>query len=258
MQTFFNTAVGSITAVFLGVGTLITPPAANAAIFKFVYNGSFNNTDALNLQGSPTDYFSGSTPFTATALFDDTSPNLAAPVGTPGFVAYSPISATLEVGDRTYNIATSNQDLSSGVSVAVFDNTTPFGSGHYAAGFLQNPVADGAGFIGDWLSALPPFSATHLIPTNFTNYVGVGYGSGPDLGKGPTVIPIPLTDVTGKSYLLTLGNYDEEFAQGTPLNTAQLEAVPESDSTIVMLLGLGLIGISLLSRRGAINNTKNI
>ncbi len=252
MQTRFHIAVSSIATALLGVGTLITAPAANAGTFKFVYNGSFNSTDALNLQGSPTDYFSGSTPFTATALFDDTSPNLAAPVGTPGFVAYSPIKANLTVGDRTYNVATYNQDSARGVTVAVFDNTTSFGPGHYASGFLQNPLADGAGFIGDWLSASPQFSAAHLVTTTLTNYVGVGYGSGPDLGKGPTVVPIPLSDAAGKPYLLTLGNYDEEFTPGVSSNTVQLEAVPEPDN-IAMLLGLALTGISLLSRRGAIS-----
>lgn len=252
MQTRFRIAVRSIATALLGVGTLITVPAANAGTFKFIYSGSFNTNDALNLQGSPTDYFSGSTPFTATALFDDTSPNLAAPVGTSGFVAYSPISATLTVGDRTYDVATYNQDSARGVTVAVFDDTTPFGAGHYASGFLQNPVADGAGFIGDWLSASPPFSAAQLVTTTFTNYVGVGYGSGPASRSVSTVVPIPLSDATGKSYLLTLGNYDEEFANGV-LNTAQLEAVPEPDNNIAMLLGLGLTGISLLSCRGPIN-----
>lgn len=248
MQTRFHTTIRSIATALYCVGTLIASPAANASTFKLVYNGSFNSTNALNPQEEQTNYFSSSTPFTATALFDDTSPNLAAPVGTPGFVAYSPIWATLNVGDQTYNVATYNQDPARGVTVAVFDNTTSFGPGHYATGFLQNPLADGAGFIGDWLSASPPFNAAHLVPTTFTNYEGVGYGSGPDLGKGPTLVPIPLSDATGKPYLLTLGNYDEEFAlNGAPLNTARIEAVPEPDNNIAML-GLGLVGISLLSR----------
>lgn len=250
MQTCFHPAVRSIAAMLLGVGTLIAAPAADAGTFKLVYDGSFSSADALNLQGSPTDYFPSSTPFTATALFDDSSPNLAAPVGTPGFVAYSPLSATLTVGGRTYNVATYAQDPVRGVTVAVFDDTTPYGNGHYAIGLLQNPLADGAGFIGDWLSASPPFSAAHLVTTVFTNYEGVGYGSGPnDVSGNPTVVPIPLSDATGNPYLLTLGNYDEQLAEGAPLNTAQLEAVPEPDSSIAMLVGLGLIGISPLSRR---------
>ncbi len=244
-------AVHFIATALVGIGSLITTPSANASTFKFVYNGSFNNTDALNPQDSQTNYFSGSTPFTATAIFDDTSPNIAAPVGTPGFVAYSPSSATLEVNNRTYNVATYNQDPNRGITVAVFDDTTPYGQAHYATGFLQNPVADGAGFIGDWLSASPSFSAAHLVSTTFTNYEGVGYGSGPDLGKGPTIVAIPLSDATGKSYLLTLGNYDEMLAQGAPLNTAKIEVVPEPSNNIAILLGLCLAGISLLSRQGA-------
>lgn len=245
----FHLGVSSIAVALLAVGTLIATPAADAGTFKLVYNGSFSSADALNLQGSPTEYFSDSTPFTATALFDDASANLAAPIGVPGFVAYSPLSANLTVAGRTYNIATYAEDPVRGVTVAVFDDTTPFGLNHYAIGLLQNPVADGAGFIGDWLSASPPFNAAHLVTTVFTNYEGVGYGSGPNLGSSPTVVPIPLSDATSNPYLLTLGNYDEQLALGAPLNTVQLEAVPEPDSSIAMLVGLGLIGISQMFRR---------
>lgn len=245
----FHFCVSSIAAALLSVGTLIGAPAADAGTFKLVYNGSFSSADALNLQGSPTEYFPHSTPFTATAVFDDASPNLAAPIKVPGFVAYSPLSATLTVGGRTYNVATSAQDPVRGVTVAVFDNTTPFGLKHYGIGLLQNPIADGAGFIGDWLGASPPFSAAHLLTTVFTNYEGVGYGSGPKLGTVPTVVPIPLSDATSNPYLLTLGNYDQHLALGAPLNTVQLEAVPEPNSSIAMLVGLGLIGISQMFRR---------
>jgi len=165
-----------------------------------------------------------------------------------GFVAYSPLLVTLTVGGSTYNVATYNQDPVRGITVAVFDQSTPYGPGHYAVGFLQNPVADGAGFIGDWLSASPNFSATHLVTTTFTNYVGVGYGSGPnDANNNPTVVPIPLTNAADNAYLLTLGNYDEDFTPGVPANTAQLIAVPEPDSSITILLGFGLIGINQLS-----------
>ena len=151
-------------------------PAAPAETFQFTYTGAFNNTDALNLLGAPTTDFSGTTPFTATALFDDTSPNLAAPVGIPGFVAYSPTSAALTVAGQTYNIATYNQNPTQGVTVAVFDGTTQLGPpGHYAVGLLQNPLADGAGFIGDFVTSTPTFNAAKLVPTDFTGYFGVGY-----------------------------------------------------------------------------------
>ena len=194
-----------------------------------------------------------------TAYFDDSSPNLASLVGVPGFVAYSPTSATLTLGRDTFNFATSDQSLTQGVSVSIFDDTTPFGldptgKNHYAVGLLQNPLADGAGFIGDWLSASPTFSATSLVPTTFTNYQGVGYGSGPDPHNGnpPAVVPIPLTDSTGHSYLLTLGNYDEEAAQGVQ-NTAQILSVPVPEASSALsfglLLALGLGGTVLAAKR---------
>lgn len=256
MQTRFHSTVCSIAVAMLGVGTLIAAPA-DAAIFKLVYTGSFNNTDALNPQGSLTKNFSGTTPFTATALFDDTSPNLAASVGFPGFVAYSPLSATLTVGGSTYNVATYDQDQTRGIAVAVFDTTTgplSLRGPEYGVGFIQQPVAGGAGFVGGWQSASPSFSATHLVPTTFTNYVGVGYDPGPVDANGnyTTVVPIPLTDATNNPYLLRLSFYDKDYqplnAPPNTLNTAQLEAVPEPDSSIAMLVGLGLIGMSRMSR----------
>ena len=183
-------------------------------------------------------------------MFDDSSPNLAAPVGVPGFVAYSPLSATLTVDGQTYNFATYDQNPAQGVTVAIFDNTTPFtlpGPPRYAAGFLQNPLADGAGFIGDWTSASPTFSATHLVPTTFTDYNGVGYGAGPNMGA--TVVPIPLTNSLGKSYLLTLGNYDEQYPQTHQLNTAQLIAVPETAPLGLLAAGLALFAVTRRPRR---------
>jgi len=95
-----------------------------------------------------------------------------------------------------------------------------------------------------------------LTPTTFTGYTGVGYGPGPDPhnGKPPAVVPIPLTDASGKSYLLTLGNYDEEAA-GNVQNTAQLmlapPSVPEASTTVSfgLLLALGLSGLVVAAKR---------
>ena len=110
----------------------------------------------------------------------------------------------------------------------------------------------GRGFIGDWASASTPFRATHLVPTVFTGYTGVGYGSGPDPhnGQPPAVVPIPLTDSSGKSYLLTLGNYDDEAATSVQ-NTAELLAapVPEASTTVSLGLLLALGGLVLAARR---------
>lgn len=244
MRTRFSFAARSFAAL-LGIGTLIAGSAAYADKFQFVYTGAFSSADALNLAGSPLTPFTGSTPFTATALFDDASPNLAAPVGVPGFVAYSPLWAQLEVNGQTYNVATSDQNPVQGVTVAIFDNTTPFEPGHFGIGFLQNPLADGAGFIGDWRSTSTPFNAAHLTSTVFTDYEGVGYGAGPNMGQN--VVPIPLSDGMGGHFLLTLGNYDEQLAHGGALNTARLTAVPEQGS-LALLTGLGVTGMGLLFR----------
>ena len=138
MQTRFDHTIRSLAATLLGLGALIatnTPTFANT--FKFTYTGSFSSANALNPAGDPTTFLSGPTPFTAEALFDDTSPNLAAPIGVSGFVAYSPLWATLTLGGHTYDVTTYDQNPVEGVTVAIFDNTTPFGPTHFAAGFLK-------------------------------------------------------------------------------------------------------------------------
>ena len=236
-------------------------PAASAKPFELVYTGTFNSSDALNAQGAATDPFTGTTPFIVTALFDTSSPNLAGPVGVPGFVDYSPISATLTVGRDTYNFATYDQNPSAGITVAVYDDTTPFGPGHYAVGLLQNPLADGAGFIGDFLSASPTFSAANLTPTTFIDYQGVGYGSGvdPHNGQPPAVTPITLTDSSGHTELLTLGNYDENAGLGGVQNTAQIfnapSPVPEASSVVsfglLLCLGGGAFAVARRRKAGA-------
>ena len=248
MQTRFDHTIRSLAATLLGLGALIatnTPTFANT--FKFTYTGSFSSANALNPAGDPTTFLSGPTPFTAEALFDDTSPNLAAPIGVSGFVAYSPLWATLTLGGHTYDVTTYDQNPVEGVTVAIFDNTTPFGPTHFATGFLQNPLADGAGFIGDWVSATPAFSAAHLTSTVFTDYEGTGYGAGPNFGS--IVVPIPLSDSKGNPYLLTIGNYEERLANGAPLNTAELQAVPEPSSAMWLLTGGVMTSLLALCRR---------
>lgn len=195
-------------------------PSVSAKTFKLVYTGTFNSSDSIAPKGGTPFKFTSPTPFIVSAVFDDSSPNIAAPVGVPGFVAYSPISASLIVNGMTFKIATYNDLPIHGITVAIFDNTTPFMPEHFAIGLLQNPLADGAGFIGDWSSASPTFSAAHIVPTVFTGYNGVGFGSGP--GQVPTVVPIHLKDSRGNIDLLTLGNYDEQFAGGSIQNTAEL------------------------------------
>ena len=77
---------GSACAVALAAALA---PAASAKTFKLVYTGSFNATSSLTAQGGTASAFLNPTPFIETAVFDDSSPNLA-PSIFPGFVAYSP------------------------------------------------------------------------------------------------------------------------------------------------------------------------
>ena len=170
-----------------GLALALSAPAASAQTMELLYTGTFGSADALNLTGAPTTDFTGPTPFLVTALFDAGSPNLAALVGNAGFVAYSPISATLTIGTNTYQFVPASLDPINGITVAIFDSTSNFGPPkHVAIGMLQNPMADGAGFIGDWASTSTPsaFSAGSLVPMTFTGYTGVGYGSGPDPHNG--------------------------------------------------------------------------
>jgi len=223
---------------------------AGATTFKLTYEGVFNSQDALNLASAQTPtYLPDNTPFTAIAIFSDTSTNLAALVGVPGFVAYSPIMATITTGGQTYKVASYDENPTNGITVAVFDNTTPFGPpGHYAIGYLQNPVQDGAGFIGDFLGASPGFKANALTSTVFTGYYGVGYGSGVCLQGSPescslnAITPLVLYDNANTEWALTLGNYDEDYIPG-PLNMARLEAIPEPGT--LNLVGAGLVAALL-------------
>src|SRR6478735_8179878 len=78
--------------------------AANAVPYQLVYTGTFNTTESLNLaSASSRTFFAGTTPFTITALFDDSSPNLLPPAPPfLGFHAYVPSSATIRIGATTY------------------------------------------------------------------------------------------------------------------------------------------------------------
>ena len=212
------------------------------------------------MTGAATSKFSGETPFTVNALFDTASPNIAAPVGVPGFVAYSPYAVTMTVGGKTYNVQTYNQNPATGVTVAVYDNTTPFG---IEPCYRRQPLRD-------WPAARPAcgrsgshrrlgrvprrtLAPAHLVSTTFTDYVGVGYASGYVTSRDPmgapltnAIVPIPLTDAAGNPYLLTLGNYDAEAAS-SPLNTASLQATPEPGA--LAFLASGLLGGALFLRK---------
>lgn len=258
-QNYFRAGLHCTMCMLTGLlGFTLTSTDAQAASLELIYSGSFNDQNALNLasQSSPT-YFTGLTPFTIRAFFDTSSPNLAppsppAPPPFAGFRAYSPSLVTIDIGNQTYTMENFDTNPTAGVTVAIFDQNS-FTPGRYAIGILQQPPQDGAGIIGDFAGASPNFTAGALTSTVFTNYAGVGYGSGVCLqGTGGdcqlnAVTPFVLHDNTNQTWLLTLGNYDEAYSEGPdagsgsilgPLNQAQLTAVPEPGM-------LGVVGIAL-------------
>lgn len=169
----------------VGVALAFTLAAnhVQGASFELIYNGSFNNQDALNpaSQSAPS-YFTGATPFTIRAFFDTASPNLApasppAPLPFAGFRAYSPSLLTIDVENQTDTFDTFTTNPAAGATVAIFDLKS-FTPGRYAVGILQQPPQDGAGIIGDFSGASPDFTANALVATTFTGYNGVGYSSG--------------------------------------------------------------------------------
>lgn len=246
---------------------------AQAAPFELVYTGTFNSQEALTPASQPGPaYFAGATPFTIHALFNDSSPNLAPSFGGPfnGFRAYAPSSATIDIQGVRFTIASILDNASAGVTVAIFDRNS-FTPGRYGIGLLAHPVGDGAGVIGDFTSALPNFTAGALTPTVFTDYFGVGHGSGVCLSGTPPACPHANTpwvlhDSGNTAWNLLLGNFDEDYpvahspgALIGPLNTAQLLAgvepplqVPEPPALALMLLALtGLAGAGCRQLRRA-------
>jgi hypothetical protein len=252
-------------ALAVGLSAAVTQ-AAQATEFKLTLSGVFNGTGAdpttnptetLTPKGGGANLLTtANEAFTLTGIFNTATGTLLPPPPFPsmGFVAYAPSSVTLTVGGTTYSVETFGESIATGLSVAIFDQTQVFGTGHYAAGFIQNPIPDGAGIVGDFQTASPDYLVTDLVPTTYGSYFGVGFGSGictggPGSGMGCATTPIPLD---GGAFELALGTYDlENPSNGVPLNpdgsppnyangnffSASLTAVPEPSTWALLLAG---------------------
>jgi hypothetical protein len=261
----------AVAAVSVGLSAGLAPAAQ--ALDTFTLHGVFNGTttdpttgtgtpvitDTVNAGPGGANILTANEPFTMTGVFD---PSNVVFNFFQGFNAYAPLSVTLAVGGVTYSVETYGQDSTTGFTVALFDKTSifsvePDGSIHVAAGFLQNPPADGAGIIADFTNSNPDFLVTNLVNADYpaTNYYGVGFGSGPCPPPGPgpggacivgvnTVVPIPLDNGL---YSLTLGNYDlNNPSNGIPDNpngnlfSATL-MVPEPSTWVMMAVGFACL-----------------
>ncbi len=232
------------TLVLVGL-VLLTANTALAAPFLLTYQGVLGTTDSISPNGGPITGFASPTPFTLTALFDTSSTNYVSflpPFLQPGWVSYSPVSATLSAGGQTYSVDDFANNPASGVAVAIFDRNTIFEPGFYGVGFIQDPIADGSGIVGDFAGASPNFTAPNLVSTTFTGYRGAGFSAGIHIppGSGPLVEARPITLRQGSDvYLLRLSDRTEEFSDGAPLHSVSLTAVPEPGT-------LGLVSVALV------------
>lgn len=257
----------SLARYLAGCLLLLAAIGVRATPFELVYTGTFNTSEALNLASAanPT-YFTDSTPFTVRALFDDSTPNLAPTFGGPfnGFRAYAPSVATIEILGQLYSVTSILDNATAGVSVAIFDQNSFF-PGRYGIGLIADPFGDGAGFVGDFASASPNFVVSALTPTTFTEYYGVGHGSGVCQSGSPPACPHVVTpwilhDASNVAWNLSWGNYQEDYPEAHtpratvgPLNTAVITAVPEPASVSIVLSGLLALGATAGRRRRAVN-----
>ena len=234
--------------------------------------------------GAPT--LTANEPFTLTGVFDTSGPNLIAGLPFPvnsGWVDYAPLSVTLTVGGKTFSVATYDPSIPGtggpGLTVAIFGDNTIFSPppppfSHFAAGFIQNPIADGAGIVGDWTGVSQSYTVPNLVTTTYpaSDFYGVGFGSGPcpmgniggiclPLNDPPpnAIVPIPLD---GGSFLLTLGTYDlnspanntDDPTHGpypNPIDSSLFFSaeltVPEPSTWALMLIGFA--GLAIAGRR---------
>lgn len=256
---FAHIARSSACPRLLAAAALVTSScAAHAVPFEFAYSGYFSTNEALNLASGPSlTFFTGLTPFTIIARFDDSSLNLAphsppAPPPFAGYRAYEPTSMTIDLG--AFGHFTVNSIDNPGLTVSIFDQHS-FDAGRYAVGIIVNAPADGTGIIGDFSSASPNFVASALTSTVFGDYNGVGHASGacmPGTGAAPKcdhfVTPLVLRGSENAAWNLTLANYETD-PPDQPLNRASITAVPEPSIFGLMLASTGLLAWGARSRR---------
>ena len=248
-------STSAVARCVLGGACVAMTLSAQASPFELIYSGYLNTTEALNLRSavSPT-FFAADTPFTFNARFDNSTPNLAptfppAPPPFGGYRAYAPSSMTIDIQGQRFSISVADNPL---LTVSIFDRGS-FDPGHYAVGFIVDAPGDGAGIIGDFLSASPNFVVSALTPTTFGDYVGVGHASGLCSSGSPPecphqVTPLVLRDASQRSWNLTLGNYELD-PPNQALNSARIVAVPEPTTYGLMLAGLGGLMLAKRSRR---------
>jgi hypothetical protein len=240
---------------------------ASAQQFTLLMQGTLDARSAITAGGVATP-FTGPTAFSVEAVFDVSSPNLVAripflPFPVPGFVAYRPSSVQLTIGGRAYALQPYDAANPAGVSVSIFDATTPFFPGLYGVGLIQDPAADGAGFIADFSGASPAYTlaAGGVVPTTYAGYNGVGVSSGACATGTPpncpkAVTPIPMT-WAGQSFGLVLGNYEEDLAPGAAPWTARIVTGPAvvPEPATVALVGAGVLALGVAGARRRRNVT---
>ena len=254
--------ITGLLGVTLGALAVIAPPA-QAEPFLFTLNGNFYG--GFSLSGTP---IADGTPFTETATFDTSTPSL---LGVPGTAVYIPSQATIAFNGTTYQIAPYSAQQPFGVTVAIFDQSSPFPvTPEYGIGLVGNDAIEGAGIIADFLSATPNISAANLTTTTFpaSAYVGSGIAPGVCLSAPSTCFtPTQVLDVepysltaSGQSYTLTfpfaLVTYAPEIndpnapppgSGGLTIDipsSASLTDVPEPRS--LLMLAVGLVATSFL------------
>ena len=243
----------AVAALAAATISALIPAGSQAAPLELIYTGAFGAGDAFGLTSAPgLAPFAGTTPFTVRATFDGAGPNLAAALPVPGFAAFAPERVTMTFGGVAYRVAGAAENPAAGVSVALFDPSNVFFAGRYGVGLIVDPLRDGAGIVGDWLSASPGYAVASPQPTVWQDYQGAGFSAGVGCVVGPppcVVAPLELTDPAGQRYALQLGSRSEEFDQGAPLHTARLVAVPLPGTLVLALAGLAALGLLLrLSR----------